>query len=203
MAIFRVPIHLTYPGAGSPGANIWHIRTIDTVPAQELTQANNLIGYIRNFYFGCAGLFPTGMTCTLGTVSEELTAREIVPTMNPLSGTGTSSAPQLLAICVTWKTGVAARRGRGRTFVGPLAFSAMEANGTPTSTALSTVNMAADTLISSSTGGANGAIGVWGYANPKPYGKENPRNPSDPKVFRDVVGRATRDLFASLRSRRD
>lgn len=203
MAIFRVPVNITFPGAGSPGVNVWHIRTVDPSPTTELNQANTLIGYIRTFYVALLGYYNTGTVLTLGTVTEELTSREITPTMASVTGTGTGSAPQLLALVVTWKTTVAARRGRGRTFFGPLTTAAIQSDGTPVDTFRTNAQAAAAALVSSSTTYGNGAIGVWGYSAAKPLGKENPRNPADAKVLRDVTGYAIRDLFGSLRSRRD
>jgi hypothetical protein len=68
---------------------------------------------------------------------------------------------------------------------------------------LTAVRDAATALVTSSTAYANGAVGVWGYQGAKTPGKENPRDPNDPRVFRDYVGSSVRDLFGSLRSRRD
>lgn len=203
MAIFRVPVNIVFPGSGSPGVNVWHIRTLDAAPAGELSQANGLIGAIRTFYDTLKGYLPATTTLTLGTVTEELTSREITPTMTSVVGTGVGSAPQLLALVVTWRTTVASRRGRGRTFLGPHATADIQSDGTPSSGLVSDVATASTALISSSTAYGNGAIGVWGYENAKTPGKENPRNPADARVFRDFTGRAIRDLFGSLRSRRD
>jgi hypothetical protein len=169
----------------------------------KLTDVNTLVGYLRTFYNNLVGYYPTGTVISLGTVVDEVTKEELAPTMTAVSGVGTSSAPQLLALCVTWKTGVAARRGRGRTFIGPLTPACVQTDGTPVDSFRTTVGSGAAALIASSTAMGNGAWGVWGYENAKPAGKENPRNPLDGKVFRDFTGYATRDLFASLRSRRD
>jgi hypothetical protein len=203
MAIFRVPINFTHLGAGSPSANIWHIRTSTVNTATELSEANTLVGYIRTFYNSCLGLLPPTWVATLGTVVSETDQREIIPTMASLTGLGTGSAPQALAIVVGWRTTIAARRGRGRTFLGPVASGVMQTDGTVTDANLTTVRTAAAALISSSTAFGNGAVGVWGYENAKLPGKENLRNPADGKIFRDFVGVQVRDLFGVLRSRRD
>ena len=195
---------LTFPGVGSPGANIWHIRTIaDPLDAGELSQANSLVGYIRTFYSALVGFLPATTTVNLGTVTEEETQREITPTMATVTGSGTGSAPQALAVVVTWKTSIAARRGRGRTFLGPLATTLMQSDGTPNDASLVSIRTAAGALVTSSTSFGNGAIGVYGYQNAKVSGKENLRDPNDPRVFRDFTGYAVRDQFGVLRSRRD
>jgi len=192
---------ITFPGAGSPGANIWHIRTATLTGSGELSEANSLIGYIRTFYLAHAVYFPNGTTVSLGTVTEMDTQREIVPTMVAVSGSGTGSSPQALCTVVTWKTSIAARRGRGRTFMGPLSTGTIQTDGTPNDSYRGVVVSAAGSLVTSSMGFGNGAIGVWGYNTAKTTGV--PRNPADPKVFRDYVGATVRDLFGILRSRRD
>jgi hypothetical protein len=201
MAIFRVPFNITFPGAGSPGANIFHIRTAISTAPEELLEANALVSYIRTLYTNAANYMPTGTTITLGTVSEEGTQREIVPTFSAVTGSGTGSSMQALALVITWRTTVAARRGRGRTFIGPLATATVQADGTPADTFRATMATAAAGLVSSSMAYGNGAIGVWGYAGAK--GSGTPRDPNDPRVFRDFTGSNVRDLFGVLRSRRD
>lgn len=203
MTTFRVPINITFTGAGSPGANIWHIQTNDLNLTTELTQANLLIGYIRTFYNTLIGYFPAGQVFSLGTVTEVDSSREIVPTMSTVTGTGVANAPQLLALVVTWKTSIAARRGRGRTFIGPLTTACMQNDGTPVSTLLADANTAAAALIAASTAYGNGKIGVYGFQDAKTPGKQNPRNPADAKTFREFAGKNIRDQFGVLRSRRD
>ena len=203
MAIFRVPVNIAFPGAGSPGANIWHIRTINTNLVTELSEANTLIGYIRAFYFANITEFPATTVFSLGTVTEEETSREIAPTFATVTGTGVGSAPQSLAMVVTWRTAIAARRGRGRTFVGPLSTATMQNDGTPSTSSRNAIVTAAAALVTSSVAFGNGAIGVYGYDAAKTPGVGNPRNPADAKVFRDFTGSAVRDLFGIMRSRRD
>lgn len=204
MTIWRVPINIAYPGTGGPGVNVWHIRTVaDPLATGELTQVNGLLGFIRTFYNTIGSWYPATTVISLGTVTTVDTSREVAGTFAGVTGTGTGSAPQLLAQVVTWKTTIAARRGRGRTFLGPLATSAMQNDGTPAAALLSDVGAAATALISSSTGFGNGAVGVWGYDTAKLPGKENVRPTNDARVFRDFTGYKLRDLFGSLRSRRD
>jgi hypothetical protein len=203
MAIFRVPINLTFPGAGSPGANIWHIRTVTPTSGSELSEANTLIGYLRAFYVAMQPYLALSTVVSLGTVTEVGTAREIVPTMATVTSSGVDSAPQALAVVVTWRTTIAARRGRGRTFVGPITKSVLQTDGTIVDGTRTTMATAAGALVTSSMGFGNGAVGVYGYNDAKTPGKENPRNPADARVFRDFTGYQIRDLFGVLRSRRD
>lgn len=201
MAIFRVPLNIVFVGAGSPGANIWHIRTPGVIASDELNQANALLGFIHTFYVQMLAYLPNGTTVSLGTVTEEGTQREIVPTFAPVLGTGTGNSPQALCAVVTWKTSIAARRGRGRTFFGPLNTGTIQSDGTLNDTFRANLVAAAGALVTSSMGYGNGAVGVYGYNVAKTRGV--PRNPTDARVFRDYVGASVRDLFGILRSRRD
>jgi len=201
MTILRVPFNIAFPGAGSPGANVWHIRTVTGPGGAELAEANTLIGYIRTFYDAVKSYIPSTTSISIGTVTEEITQREIIPTFANVGGTGTGSSPQALALVVTWRTAVAARRGRGRTFVGPLSTAASSSDGTPDNAVRLAVATAATALVTSSMAYGNGAIGVYGYDEAKPQGE--PRDPSDGRVLRDYTGATVRDLFGILRSRRD
>jgi len=201
VTILRVPFNIAFPGAGSPGANVWHIRTVTGPGGAELAEANTLIGYIRTFYDSVKSYLPSTTSISIGTVTEEITQREIVPTFANVGGTGTGSSPQALALVVTWRTSVAARRGRGRTFVGPLSTAASSSDGTPDNAVRLAVATAATALVTSSLAYGNGAIGVYGLE------EQAPSNTTDyaslPHVLRDFQGSQVRDLFAVLRSRRD
>jgi hypothetical protein len=123
--------------------------------------------------------------------------------MAAVTGVGTGSAPQALSLVITWRTTLASRRGRGRTFMGPHVTADMQSDGTPSTTLVTDANTSSAALITSSTAYGNGAIGVYGYDAAKTPGKANPRNPADAKIFRDFVGKNVRDIFGVLRSRRD
>lgn len=201
MTIYRVPVNITYTGAGSPGVNVWHIRSTDpwlSTPAQ--LQAN--VTVIRTFYDALKALFPSTVVFTLGTVTDVETQEEAVPTFASVTGTGAVGyAPQALAIVVTWKTVIAARRGRGRTFLGPMSSGTMQTDGSVTDANLTTIRTAATALVTSSLGYANGAIGVWGVTAPR----TDPaiKYKDLPHTFRDVTSATVRDIFGVLRSRRD
>lgn len=201
MAVYRVPFNVTFSGAGGPGANVWHVRTLsDFSPVN--TDLQGLVNNIRTFYTSCASLYPNTATITLGTVTEVGTSNESVPSFTAVVGTGgTGLAPQALALVVTWRTSVAARRGRGRTFLGPLASGAMQTDGTVADALLGTARTAATALVTASTASGNGAISVYGLQNQATG--DNPDYASLPHVARDITGSQIRDLFGVLRSRRD
>lgn len=191
MSVYRFPVTLTYPGAGGPGLNVWHLRTTgDAVPsAGELEGLSNII---RDFYAAQVLWFAQGMTISYQgvatTVGLEPEYDSSAPAWTVTSTSSSGMAPPLLAVCVNWLTTNASRSGRGRTFLGPYTPAAIQADGTVSNGALTDARDAAAALVAASTGSANGAVGVW--------------SPTD-QVLRDVVGTATRDRFAVMTSRRD
>lgn len=201
MAIYRVPINIAFTGPGSPGVNVWHVRTDGGFDAGS-AQLQGCIDLIREFYDDVNFLMAQGNVFTLGTVTEEGTGNEASPTWTSLSGGGTAgSAPQMLCVVVTWKTSIAARRGRGRTFLGPLASHVVQSDGSITDAQATTVRTAAGALVTASEGFANGAVAIWGLENAATG--ENPDYPNLPHVARDITGHKVGDQFGVLRSRRD
>ena len=194
MAVYRVPVKLTWTGSGSPGVNVFHVHVVAGDPLVEVAEAITALG---TFYTAIGVLLWQGSTWTIGDPVTDAETDELLA-VTPLSGAtshGQSSklAPALAIVC-GWRTTTAARRGRGRTFLGPLNVDAGSTDGTPSSGALSTIQTAATALISSSTGDAGWNLAVYGQENP---GEEFPR------LARAFSTASIRDTFAVLRSRRD
>ena len=101
---------------------------------------------------------------------------------------GTSFAPAPTAMVVTWRTQSATRSGRGRTFLGPLASSALQTDGTLSGSLVATVQDACDDLVAWNSVGTNGSFAVYSRTN---------------GVARDITASKARDYVAVLRSRRD
>lgn len=202
MAIYRVPVNIAYTGAGSPGVNVWHVRSTGSF-ATNPSDLQGMVTAIRTFYNSLVAYFPTTQSFTLGTVTDVETDEEAVPTWATVTGTTAGGyLPQANCIVVTWKTTVAARRGRGRTFVGPLISTIAQTDGTIVDASRTAFLGAANTLVSTSTAYANGAVGVWGLQNSRAAGDTTPYDQL-PHVLRDVTGASIRDLFGIMRSRRD
>lgn len=201
VSIYRVPVNIAYVGAGQPGVNVWHVRT--TLSAgTDPSQLQAMVTAIRTFYDGCKTVFPTSTNFTLGTVTEVSDQTEAAPTWTTVTGTAVNAyAPQALAIVVSWRTTIAARRARGRTFLGPVGSAIMDTNGTPVDSYLTAIRAAAATMIATSTAFGNGAVAVYGQENPMP---DPPVPPASlPHVARDITAATVRDIFGVLRSRRD
>lgn len=200
MAIWRITCRLEWAGGGSPGVNVFHARRDTTGPSGD-----SFIEDLETFYTAVQSYLANDVVVTIGDSITDVETQEFVEgTPRVVNGTGSGGdAPDLLQVCVPWRTSVRARRGMGRTFLGPLSAGLITSTGTPGAGGIAAIQAAADALVAESTGTALGAFGVWGYAEPKP--RNQPRPDNDPKVLRDWVqaGRISPDNFSYLSSRRD
>lgn len=191
MGLFSATVRSSFPAGSGGGTNTWHLRTLSD--DGSATEINALMGIVKAFYEDLGPAFPTAHTWTWdGTVTEVGTASpSLLGGMTGWTQTGAGGASNYggaaLQVCFSWKTTLATRRGRGRTFVGPLMNNAVEANGTLETTFLTGCRTAAQTLVSSSLADTNGAIVVWSELD---------------QVGRDVVASSVTDQGAVLRSRR-
>lgn len=191
MGIFRTTVEWKFPIGSGGGTNTWHLRTLSDDGTTTEVQA--LMGLVSNFYYGIRGAFPSDTTWYW----DGLAAQIATPTPRLLEGavawqiTGSAPSndygPAPGMICVTWRTALATKRGRGRTFLGPVARPVMEANGTIADPIMTTVRTEAAALVSASLSDTNGALGVWSETD---------------GVLRDFVASNATDQVAVLRSRR-
>lgn len=197
MATYRLPVNLVYPNGGGPGVNIWHLRGGTAQPSDIDAMVNSLHTFyntIATTGVGGAGILQNGLQISADTAVDVDTQETHAVTFASITAPGSAtSLPPANQLCVSWRTSVAARRGMGRTFIGPLGANAQEANGTPAAAALDVVRGAAEQLVSDSLTDANGAIVVYGY--------QSQGGPL--RVARDITSSSVRDVFAVLRSRRD
>lgn len=194
MALLTVPVRITYPGSGGPGFNIWHARTTgDFTP--PFTDLQGLIDILHTFYSAIANCYTPFTTVAyegVATTVEENPQFSTDADAWSVTGSDTSNSmlPVAAQICVGWTTTEAGRRGRGRTFIGPVGQGCLDAggDGSVSTARLSSLSTAALALVASSGSFANGA---WGVYSPT-FG-----------VFNDFTGMRIRDTFAVLTSRRD
>lgn len=192
MATLHVPIRLTWAGSGSPGVNVWDVRTIsdDTGTNDDL---QDMVDALEVFYTDlmAGDIFPGGYRASFdGTATS---VGEDPEFFNADSWTITESgpadiAPPIAQMILTLRTTSATRRGRGRKFIGPVRPTILQADGTPTTTAVGVLQVAGNRLLATSQSNVNGAIGVYSSVD---------------STFRDITQVQARDYFASLRSRRD
>lgn len=191
MVIARVPIDLTWTGAsGSPGVNVWHARYGGD--PQGSAQMGQLLGELEAFYTTLRGAFPGDVTIAFNGVVTLLGTNEGQSATYPAwSMTGTSASgygPPATATVISWQSDAGGRRGRGRTFIGPMAKAAIDDTGRLSTATQGFHQGAVDDLIDSFDGIGDGAFGV--------YSRED-------QVVRDFVRGIVRRDLGSLRSRRD
>lgn len=207
MPVYRVPAEIS-GWAGGPGVNVWHVRTIgdpEVEAATWLTQLGDAIQCIGDFYRDTTAYWAS-VTVTLGKdVTNVETGEEPGATVpitqipigiNPL-------APKPLALCVTFKTSLKARRGTGRKFIGPVNTGGMEVDGSPSASWLTAIRTAANDLVTLSSESNAWAIGVYGLQDEWDSWDAGPPPKNAPRVLRDVTSAMINDKWAVLRSRRD
>lgn len=199
MSDYRFPVSISGP-AGGPFINVWHIHLADAQSTVQNIQTR--VSAIRAFYASCAtnvsgvgSILAPNMTVSAEFVTDVSSQAQFAISWAALNtGAYGQVAPTRLALAVNWKTGTAARRARGRTFVGPLQTQVTSDFGVPPASVVTKLKAAADQLVSSSLNDDSGAIGVWGLVTPK-------GQPTDPHVLRDVTAATVKQKFATLRTR--
>lgn len=198
MSVVRIPVTLNWPGSGAPGINVFHLRTTeDWDTAGHDLIVDDALDVLATFVDAVYDIVaPVGFTWSLGenvvdVASSE--ARDFTVRSGATASTDTP-APHALAVVVGWKTTLAARRGRGRTFLGPCRKGLIDTDGTIEPGNLANIRTHADTFVASSSSIAGGSFAVWGQEAAGVPGVN---------VARDITSANVRDVFAVLRSRRD
>lgn len=170
---------------------MFHIR-FDTIGLPGEGPIFTLTQLIRDFYDDIKGILPTTYTVRFAGEAQGVGAEQgDTFEADPWTVTGTAAfgyAPPADALLVKWSALTGGRRGRGKTYLGPLTIWALEDNGTPKEEVRSSVQAAADALVSASLSDLNGAVGVYSRVD---------------GLFRDFASATVPNSFASLRSRRD
>lgn len=191
MVIAAVPVDITWSyGTGSPGRNTWHVRTDgDLVDGEQIA---GLIEDIQSFYEAINTLMHVNWSARFAGVVNGLGTDEGDTGTYPawqVDGDATGDVlPTSNQIVVGWRASTGGRRGRGRTFLGPLQAVVLDPDGLPTQASIDVIQNAANNLVAASTGTLNGAVGVYSRTD---------------GLVRDVVAATVRREFAVLRSRRD
>lgn len=192
MPIYRVPVEIRVGGLPSSAWNIWHVRTTDAG-----IDPGPLVGAIHDFYVGCSNIFGANALIEFPKSVVDVQTQDEIAMASPPTSIQTT-VPDItewgLALTMNWTTGTAARRGRGRTFLGPLRQGMVTAAGRPDEALLGPVRTAAQSLVTASTAGGNGAVVVWGQQS---------AGVAEPKIARDITGFKLGSKFAHLRTRRD
>lgn len=190
MPILRATVRLTFPGGTTAGTNTWHVRTTDL----PIGPAPSIMTVIHDFYDAMKSHFGApykwtwdGTLAQVDSDSPALITASSGWTVQGSSGGGSDSGPAGVGCVVTWRSSLATKSGRGRTFLAPLPAGWFEANGTLEETNLAALRQAAADLISGSISDGNGAVCVW--------------SPTQ-SMGRDVIAATVNDRVAYLSSRR-
>lgn len=189
MPVFRTQVRLAFLAGSGGGTNTWHVRTNGALVGGQISEIRSAL---LAFYTGVAAVLPTSHVTTWDGYFLEIATGDpqVQETGATFSVPGTQSAQYSAAAnmaCVSWRSNLNARRGRGRTFIGPLHSSAIQTDGTLSPTALTAVRGAAQGLVSTSASANGWAVGVWSEKD---------------GVLRDVASSSVVDQVAILRSRR-
>ena len=188
MATWEYAVDITWPGPGLPGVNVWHFRT----ESEGGDGAQAVVDVIEQFYVAvAAALFCVADTTWTGAQEVvKVTDRSSTPvdtwTLTQSSGDQVYMSPVMLVL--TLATSSATKSGRGRKFIGPVGGFQGSEDGTPQAADVAALQAAGAALVSASQGLTLSAIGVY--------------SPTQ-GLFRDLTSTRVRDVFATLRSRRD
>lgn len=192
MPIVRIPVELRNTALPSSAYNIWHAR-VDGFTFQVDTPWDAL----HTFYTAITSMYAPDTTITFPESVVDVETREEHGVTAPADITTTLGSDELAGVAATlvWKTSVAARRGRGRTFLGPLGSSVFSAStGLINTSVKTTLTNAAQALVDKSSAGNGWGLGVYGQQD---------AGVATPKLLRDFVGFKVSDKYAHLSSRRD
>lgn len=189
---YAIKVKTTFPGGTKSGVNVWHVRKPDPLADDPTLQPP--CDAIAAFYASLKTQFGStyswtwdGSATEVGTATPHLVGGLTGFSHVGSAGGNTSSGPAGVGLCVSWRSSLASRRGRGRTFITPLPTEKWQTDGTLDDTFLATVRGYAAALVTASRGLGNGAVGIW--------------SPTD-SLFRDVVGSSINDRAAWLSTRR-
>lgn len=190
MAVLRTSVRCTFPVGRGGGTNTWHLQTLGGADINDAIL--EFTEDLEAFYTAIAVLCPTSYRWThTGLFLEADTPEPNLLNPTPpweVAGNGGSGYTGAASMaCVTWRSGLATRAGRGRTFIGPLSSAAVDGTGTLDAGEFSALNLAATGLVTNSLASTSYRLVVWSETR---------------QQANAVLQGATLDKVAVLRSRR-
>jgi hypothetical protein len=193
MAVYRGTVQVVHPSLGGVGTNTWHCRTVgEFLALPESAALQSHTDSLETLYNGFNDVLAGGTVCSFDgswiRIDDDSSDIHDVDGWTSTSGTSVAPLPPANCLCISWRTPTASKRGRGRTFVGPIGTNVLQADGTPTEALRTTLVGHATAFINTFEGAEDGAFGVWSQVD---------------SVLRDFVAASVSNKFAVLRSRRD
>lgn len=192
----RIRASIIYPDTGAPGVITLYTRStgLENGPTATLTgdRLKNALSAGLSIFCTTTTFVSDSFVDTLDPATGSITGSNPYTPFTLVGTSGLTYLPPANQICVTWKTAavIAGRRVRGRTFLGPLQIGAAEANGSPSSGALT----AAGAIATAWTD--NGLTDTFAVVWHRPVGGSG-------GTAEDITSHQIRDKMAVLRSRRD
>lgn len=144
MAVSAYRTTITIDGPNGQNINVFHNAKAGVAPADFGAVAVELY---TGLYTSLLSLYPSGYTFAIEQIIDlDSTPPTYVPFVPDPFDITPSGSLEDFRLCATigWKTAVASRRARGRTFIGPMNSSSIDsATGLFTSTVVDTLNAAA------------------------------------------------------------
>lgn len=191
MPIYRMTVTTRFPGGSGAGTNTWHFRTTDVPVFGAPSPADIVKGFYQTLQsnLGAPYFFSwDGSLQEVLTADPQLVAVQEGWTLQGSAGGNADSGPAGVGMCITWRTSVATKSGRGRTFLAPLPIGWYESNGTLTDSILTTIRGAAAHVVDLSVADGNGGICIVSKKD---------------AIARDIIGSTINDQVAYLSSRRN
>lgn len=185
-SVYRIACNITAPNC-NPAANIYHVtngQTGDVGIGAVLTA-------FKTFYDAIATFFGTGTNISIGASVRDVsvTPNRIIA-VSPLASVGSSGGeplPANAALVVTWRTALAGRSFRGRTYLGP-STETVNSSGVAASGTVNTISTAANALITNIDAIAGMNFGVYAFRRTQPPYSETPFDASEPITSATVNG---------------
>lgn len=202
MGVYRCVVNFTAPNT-SPGVNVWHMRTdTDATATAGKAMAQDALDKLRAFYASVMAQAVSGATYKCDGITDVDSSEGVSLNWTTVTGAQANQImPPALAIVVGWKTTIHARRGMGRTFLGPYTYAWLDGDGTVLAGGLTILNNAATALVNASLLDNGWAWGVYGQQDAMP-GANSAARAAAPHVLRDFTGYAIKDKWAVMTSRR-
>ncbi len=143
-------------GGPAQAINVWHFQSVMGGTAAAMSTASS---ELLEFYTALKQYLGTGLSVVIGTKVTYLgTTPPGLLSFTPItvSSTGSTRMPASSAIAITWRTAVASRSTRGRTFFGPLVqLTADSTTGRVNSSVANDIRTAAQKLVDDSATAGN------------------------------------------------
>lgn len=178
MATYRMQCIIPMVSGVSKDAaqNVWYFT------ADDSTNLTNAVNALDAFYSSIDGVYSnlvatTGARMKVYDLADPEPRAPVLDVALSVSSVGGDPAPTECAIAVSFQatrvSGAAQNRRRGRVYIGPLQKAAIHTDGRPTSSTISGLVTAADTLLTASKAASGWSWVVFSRANDAPVAVDN------------------------------